>query len=162
MKRITAIGLFIASLATSIGAVAQQGKKANIPFDFTVGDTKLLAGEYTITSIEQEVRLQSANNASMATVVSLHSNVQPGSQSELVFLKYGNRYFLHRVLSASNNSMDLDIATGKADKEARSEEARLRTGQEVLWLGGEPQLLSDGEQRHPECMSSSIPLAFRR
>ena len=133
MKRITAIALFsIASLATSIGAVAQQGMKANIPFDFTVGNTKLPAGEYRITSIEQEVRLQSANNASMATVVSLHSNVQPGSQSELVFLKYGNRYFLHRVLSASNSSMDLDIATGKAEKEARSEEARLNTRQEVL------------------------------
>jgi hypothetical protein len=133
MKRITAIALFsIASLATSIGAVAQQGMKANIPFDFTVGNTKMPAGEYRITSIEQEVRLQSANNASMATVVSLHSNVQPGSQSELVFLKYGDRYFLHRVLSASNSSMDLDIATGKSEKEARSEEARLRTGQEVL------------------------------
>ena len=134
MKRITAIALFsIASLATSMGAVAQQGMRANIPFDFTVGNTKMPAGEYKITSPgEQEVRLQSASNASTATVVSLHSNAEPGPQSELVFLKYGNRYFLHRVLSASNSSMDLDIATGKAEKEARSEEARLNTRQEVL------------------------------
>jgi hypothetical protein len=28
--------------------------------------------------------------------------------------------------------MDLDIAIGKAEKEARSEEARLHTGQEIL------------------------------
>jgi hypothetical protein len=133
MKRITAIALFsIASLATSIGAVAQQGMKANIPFDFTVGNTKLPAGEYSITSVEQVVRLRSADNSSIATVVSLHSNEEPGSQSELVFLKYGNRYFLHRVLSASISSMDLDIAAGKAEKEARSQEARLHTGQEVL------------------------------
>ena len=133
MKRITAIALFsIVSLATSIGAVAQQGMKANIPFDFTVGNTKLPAGEYSITSVEQVVRLRSADNSSIATVVSLHSNEEPGSQSGLVFLKYGNRYFLHRVLSASISSMDLDIATGKAEKEARSQEARLHTGQEVL------------------------------
>jgi hypothetical protein len=134
MKRITAIALFsIASLATSIGAVAQQGMKANIPFDFTVGNTKMPAGEYKITSPgEHEVRLQSANNASIATVVSLHSNGERVPQNELVFLKYGNRYFLHRVLSASSSAMDVDIATGKAEKEARSQEARLHTRQEVL------------------------------
>ncbi len=134
MKRITAIALFsISALAASIGAVAQQGMKANIPFNFTVGNTNLPAGEYTITSpVEQVIRLRSADNASTATVVSLHSNEEPGSQSKLVFLKYGNHYFLHRVLSASCSSMDLDIATGKAEKEARSAEAKLRTGQEVL------------------------------
>ena len=134
MKRITAIALFtITSLATSIGAAAQQGMKANIPFDFTVGNTKLPAGEYTISSPDgQVVRLRSVDNASIATVVTLHSNAEPGPQSELVFLKYGNRYFLHRVLSASNSSMDLDIATGKAEKEARNLEARLNTRQQVL------------------------------
>jgi hypothetical protein len=116
-----------------MGAVAQQGMRANIPFDFTVGNTQMPAGEYKITSPgEQEVRLQSASNASTATVVSLHSNAEPGPQSELVFLKYGDRYFLHRILSASNSAMDLDIAIGKAEKEARSEEARLHTGQEIL------------------------------
>ena len=134
MKRITALALLsIASLATTIGALAQQpGMKANIPFDFTVGNTKLPAGEYIVTSpTDQVIWLRSADNSSSATAVSLHSNAEPGSQSKLVFLQYGNRYFLHRILSASYSSMDLDIVTGKAEKEARSE-ARLRTGQEVL------------------------------
>ena len=47
MKRITASALFtITLLQPPIGAAAQQGMKY-IPFDFTVGNTKLPAGEYT-------------------------------------------------------------------------------------------------------------------
>lgn len=135
MKRITALALVsIASFVTSMGAVAQEPAiKANIPFAFTVGNTKLPAGQYSITSrVEGVVRLQSSNNASVATVVSLHSNDESRSESKLVFVKYGDRYFLHRVLSASYSDMNLDIAPGKAEKEARIAEANSHTGQETL------------------------------
>ena len=135
MKRITALALFtIASLASFSAATAQQPEmRAKIPFDFTVGNTWLPAGEYTITSpLLSEVRLQNTSNASTATVVSTHSNHYSVSVSELVFLRYGNRYFLHCVLGGSNSDMNLDIASGKAEKEAGIQEANLHNGHEVL------------------------------
>ena len=135
MKRITALALFsLAFLASYTAATAQQpGMKAKIPFDFTVGNTWLPAGEYTISSpLEEVIRLQNAGNTSAATVVSFHSDQESRSGSELVFLKYGDRYFLHRVLCPSNSAMNLDIAAGKAEKEARIQEAKLHSGHEVL------------------------------
>ena len=135
MKRITALALFtIASLASYTATTAQQpGMRAKIPFDFTVGNTWLPAGEYTINSpSESVVRLRNADNGSTATVVSTHSNHYSVSVNELVFLRYGDRYFLHCVLDGSNSDMNVDIASGKAEKEARIQEAKLDAGHEVL------------------------------
>ena len=135
MKRITALALFtIASLASFSAATAQEpGMKAKILFDFTVGNATLPAGEYTINSPSQwVVRLRNADNASSAAVIGTQSNHDSGSVSELVFRKYGDRYFLHCVLGGSNSAMNLDIASGKAEKEARIQEAKLHTRHEVL------------------------------
>ena len=135
MKRITALALFtIASLTSFSAATAQEpGMKAKIPFDFTVGNTTLPAGEYTIKSPAQWlVWIQNANSASSAAVIGTPSNQDSGSVSELVFRKYGDRYFLHCVLDGSHSSMNLDIASGKAEKEARIQEAKLHTRHEVL------------------------------
>src|ERR1700753_3051991 len=101
MKRISALALLtIASVATCTGAIGQQSViKANIPFDFTVGDTWMPAGEYIISSpLRQIVQLRSADLGKTATIASSPSFHEPGSGSKLVFDKYGDQYFLHRVL----------------------------------------------------------------
>ncbi|MBV8114110.1 MAG: hypothetical protein JO300_05170, partial [Silvibacterium sp.] len=51
MKRITTTALFIlAALVTAGGAVAQdRAVRATVPFDFTVGDKLLPAGNYEIS-----------------------------------------------------------------------------------------------------------------
>ena len=137
MNRISAIGLLtIASLATCTGAIAQQpALKANIPFDFRVGDTWMPAGEYTISSPQREiVQLRSADLAKTATIVSSQSSHESDSGSELVFDKYGNQYFLHRVLCPTVSSLNLDVPQGKAEKQARSRslEAKLHNGEETM------------------------------
>src|ERR1700687_3935434 len=137
MNRISAIGLLtIASLATCTGAIAQQpALKANIPFDFRVGDTWMPAGEYTISSPKREiVQLRSADLAKTATIVSSQSSHESDSGSELVFDKYGNQYFLHRVLCPTVSSLNLDVPQGKAEKQARSRslEAKLHNGEETM------------------------------
>ncbi len=57
MNRISAVTLLaIASLAACGSAIAQESTiKANIPFDFTVGNTWMPAGEYTISSPFREI-----------------------------------------------------------------------------------------------------------
>jgi hypothetical protein len=135
MNRISAISLLtIASLATCTGAIAQQ-LKANIPFGFTVGNTWMPAGEYTISSpLRQVVQVRSTDLAKIATIVSFQSYNESKSGSKLVFDKYGDQYFLRRVLSPNFASLNLDVPQGKAEKQARSRslEAKLHNGEETM------------------------------
>ena len=69
MNRISAVTLLpVASLETCGRAIAQQPTiKANIPFNFTVGNTWVPAGEYTVTLPSQHVvQLQSADHTRTA------------------------------------------------------------------------------------------------
>jgi hypothetical protein len=135
MNRISAIGLLtIASLATCTGAIAQQ-LKANIPFGFTVGNTWMPAGEYTISSpLRQVVQVRSVDLAKIATIVSSQGYNESRSGSKLVFDKYGDQYFLRRVLSPNFASLNLDVPQGKAEKKARSRtlEAKVHNGEETM------------------------------
>ena len=119
MKRISALALLtIASVATCTGAIGQQSViKANIPFDFTVGDTWMPAGEYTITSPFEEVLLLRSGGHS-ASIVTSKDYAESESGSKLVFDRYGNQYFLHEVLCPKVTSLNLEVAASKAEKSA--------------------------------------------
>lgn len=135
MNRILAIAsLSIASLALSAGASAQQ-LKANIPFDFTVGNTTMPAGEYTISSsVRDFVDLRNADRTLMATVGGIHSYDEAKSKSggELVFARYGDQYFLDSVLCPSVGALNLDITKSKAEKKARVHSLEAKTSSEGL------------------------------
>jgi hypothetical protein len=120
MNRISAIALLtIASVASCTGAVAQQmALRANIPFDFTVGNTWMPAGEYTITSPTQGV-LALKSSSHVALVASIQSSDESNAGSELVFDKYDDQYFLHEVLCPSLASLNLQMGRSKAEKQAR-------------------------------------------
>lgn len=135
MKRINAIALFtIATLAAATGLVAQElAVKANIPFNFTVGDTSMPAGEYTISRPDSNiVKIQSADRNHVAFVVSSHSYQEAGATGKAVFDKYGDYYFLRRILSPTNTTLNLEIPSGKAEKRVRAQQARLQTGDKIL------------------------------
>jgi hypothetical protein len=135
MKRISAIALFtIVTLAAATGLVAQEpAVKANIPFNFTVGDKSMPAGEYTISSPNWHiVKVQSADMQYVELVVGSKSYRESAAGSELVFDKYGEFYFLRRILSPTATSLNLDIAQGKVEKRVRTREAMLQTGEQTL------------------------------
>jgi hypothetical protein len=135
MNRISAIALLtISSLATCTAAIAQQSTiKANIPFDFTVGNTWMPAGEYRISSpLREVVEVRSADLTRTAELVSSESHIESGSGSKLVFDKYGDQYFLRHVLCPSMASLNLDIPQGKAEKNARSLEAKRHSGEQTM------------------------------
>jgi len=137
MNKISAVTLLaIASLAACGSAIAQGSNiKANIPFDFTVGNTWMPAGEYTISSPFQHiVQLRSADNARTAEIVSTQGYNESRSGSKLVFDKYGDQYFLRHVLCPSVASLNLDVPQGKAEKEARSHslEAKGHNGEQTM------------------------------
>jgi len=120
MNRISAIALLaIASVATCADAIAQQpGLIANIPFAFTVGNTWMPAGEYTITSPSNDVlELKSASH--IALVAGSQSYNQSRSGGKLVFDKYDDQYFLHEVLCPDPASLNLKVPASKTEKRAR-------------------------------------------
>jgi hypothetical protein len=135
MKRISVIALFsIATLAASTGLIAQQpAVKANIPFDFTVGDQSMPAGEYTITSPSRHiVQIRSEDWRHVGMVIAIESHNEHAAGAALVFDKYGEYYFLHRVLSPTITSLNLDVALGNAEKKVRTREAKLEVEEQIL------------------------------
>lgn len=135
MKRILAIALStLATLGASTGALAQdRALVANVPFNFTVGETSMPAGEYIISAPDNGVvRFQSRDKQVTATVAALPGHQDSSGGPKLVFDRYGNQYFLHRVLCARNSRMNIDVPAWKQEKRARSREAKLETGEKVL------------------------------
>jgi hypothetical protein len=135
MKRISAIALLtVGILAASTGLVAQERVvTANIPFNFTVGEKGMPAGEYTISSPGRNIiQIESKDKKHIASVIGTQSYHESTSTPQLVFDRYGSYYFLHRVLSAKSTPMNADIPLGNVEKRLRTREAKLQTGEETL------------------------------
>jgi hypothetical protein len=134
MKRIPTLSLIILAALSAIPAIAQGVVlKADVPFGFTVGDTYMPAGQYTLSSpIAGVVRVSNNDSNASATVSTIHGNTDPGHASKLVFEKYGERYFLHHVLCSKTVSLNVDIPEWNSEKRARTREAKLDHGEQIL------------------------------
>jgi len=102
MNRIRA-ALFGLGLFFAISGVQAQenGVKANIPFDFVVGNQVLPAGEYLVTaqgSGNQAILIRSTDHKSAAMTITFScASASPSKDSKLVFHALGGRYFLSQV-----------------------------------------------------------------
>ena len=128
MKRITAIALFALATLVAGSAMAQEhAVKANVPFDFTVGNAHVPAGTYTIssTSTPAMVELRNASGKVHIFGAAYASGKQPSS-NKLVFDKYGDRYFLHEIRCSTADTMNVDLPVSKSEKWAQKQEASLQ------------------------------------
>ncbi len=134
MNRIKAIALLaIANFAMAGTSFAQSnGVRANVPFDFTVGDKLLPAGTYTIK--EQSNHLIVIQNhdkpIAMLSLVNGDSNRSPNG-GKLKFHRYGSQYFLSEILCDQAN-MNLQVPTSKTEKTTALQEAKLRARSETF------------------------------
>jgi len=136
MKRITSItsiALFALVSFVTVGSISAQDRavKATVPFDFTVGNTLLPAGSYTIAAEDTGViKIRNTDGR----IVLLSTTTPDGKEAktdELVFNKYGDQYFLREILCASAD-MNMAVPASKQEKRAREQEASLNTpGQQV-------------------------------
>ena len=107
MKILRSILFVLAVILLATTARAQQNAvKADVPFDFTVGDRAYPAGEYTLKSTSYDagiIRLDNTQEA-IAGFVSSNpcANGAPSKETKLVFHRIGGRYFLYRVWTAGN------------------------------------------------------------
>jgi hypothetical protein len=137
MKLIPALAVFILSALVAIpGAMSQAVVlKADIPFAFTVGDTAMPAGEYTISSrLSGVLQVQNTDKHVTASVTTAPGYHDAGRSNKLEFARYGDQYFLHRIFCPATTSMNVQIPVWKAEKHARerAREAKLDRGEKTL------------------------------
>jgi hypothetical protein len=96
-------------LLMATAAQAQETKvKANVPFDFVVGDRAYAAGEYTLKSMSDNgitIRIDSTLEGAPALVNSnACASLKPATGTKLVFHRLGGNYFLYQVWIEGNTS----------------------------------------------------------
>ena len=93
---ITMLGLALVMTAVSVRAQSERSKVTNIPFDFTVGQKTLPAGEYTVEPRRRDsdnvwlVESKDGRVSVLFTTMSVRSSEEQET-SKLIFHKYGNR-----------------------------------------------------------------------
>jgi len=85
-------------LAVSAAQAQETRVKANIPFDFVVGNKVLPAGEYMVVSEGRTnqaivIRSDDTNSAILSLTLSC-SSLNPSDKTKLVFHSLAGRYFL--------------------------------------------------------------------
>ena len=111
------------SLAMQMGAVAHAQTthlNVTVPFEFTVGDTTLPAGEYDIQSTGPwgGKVLSICNrkaNASAFVISASYETAKNSKRSELVFNRYGQQYFLAEVWGANDLGRQMPISARRME-----------------------------------------------
>jgi len=112
--------IFLAVLLVAVSPLLAQTSSqlistVNVPFDFTVNDTVLPAGNYAIQSDPHPNLLVLVNATSQQRVMVFTSNYQlqgVADRSVLTFRRDGNTYALHQVQRAGDNHTH-DIVHGR-------------------------------------------------
>ena len=100
MKLMRSAFLALGFLLAVSAAQAQDARvKANIPFDFVVGDRVMPAGEYIVApagSLGQAITISSGDRADVSLTFPCASS-GPSKSTKLVFHALAGRYFLSQV-----------------------------------------------------------------
>ena len=100
-----AIAVFATALTTSASGQTSKTLKANVKFDFQIGDRIYPAGEYRIESISQSdnvLRIRNVADGNKTEIILANQpNTAKRNTPRLVFLKDGERHFLTEIFLAS-------------------------------------------------------------
>ena len=115
----------------SVSAIADDAIaiKANVPFDFMVGNQSVPAGEYIFAQNGSwnMIQISSWDTRTVLRVLRHPAgNNMTSSPYALVFHKYGNRHFLKQVW-AGNGVMGVQLPASRAEKEEMALSAPAKT-----------------------------------
>jgi hypothetical protein len=107
MKNLRYAFLILAVLLAATAVRAQETKvRANIPFDFIVGDRAYPAGQYSLNSLPgNDAVIRIDGDPEVPTVHLLSNSCQsanPSKETKLIFRRMGENYFLYQVWLAGN------------------------------------------------------------
>jgi hypothetical protein len=130
MKRIPIIALFTLASLVSVGNVFAQTRevRAFVPFDFSVGNKLLPAGNYAFIAEKQDQILIRSNDQSQFAVLTRTADEDQTKwvDGKLIFNKYGDQYFLNEVL-CSSVALNVDLPTSRTEKKAQHQMAELQS-----------------------------------
>jgi hypothetical protein len=130
MKRIPIIALFTLASLFPVGNVLAQthAVRAFVPFEFSVGNKLLPAGNYEFLSDKQDqILIRSRDQTQFAVLTRTADEDQmTWNNGKLIFNKYGDQYFLSEVL-CSPAALSVDIPTSKMEKNAQHQMAELQS-----------------------------------
>jgi hypothetical protein len=111
-------------IASAQGQTLGSRVKANIPFDFTIGDKKLPSGKYTLGRARQfsdDVMISVEDQGGRSKVIRTSIPVlarDTTQKPKLVFHRYGDQYFLYQVWPAgATTGRQLPKSRGERDLE---------------------------------------------
>src|SRR5262245_11956630 len=132
--------IVIAALSIAGFAGLDRSVKANIPFDFMVGGEQLPAGKYTVAMGVARSGLTCRNWKTTQAAISITQEyeVRADSKPRLVFHRYGNQYFLAKVITYSKG---IDLPKSKAEREAAKAKRDLLTMKDA-----EPEIVTVNAQ----------------
>jgi hypothetical protein len=128
-RTITMLSLLLVLAGASVNAqrLSDDTIGVNIPFDFTVGETRFPAGKYTLRRIAlpssyDRLVIQSADGRgdSHTGVTRPNRTSQAPKQSKLVFNRYGDQYFLSQVWIAGSDT-GRDLFPSRNERNLRNE-----------------------------------------
>jgi hypothetical protein len=135
MKKFAAIALVIFAGVCTAGSLQAQSHevRADVPFNFVVGNKQLPAGHYTFFT-QPSYTLVIRNTRYQLTILSRTDDAGSlkGYSNRLVFNKYGDHYFL-REIRCPSIAMNVELRQSKLEKQIRVQTA---------WLGPEQTLLA--------------------
>jgi hypothetical protein len=139
VKGLTMLTLIMAlALATAVVTANAQSSvrvKAQIPFEFTVGNETLPAGEYMVRPATNNGEVLSVENAKTSvSSIRIATPIKPNGESNarLVFHRYGELYFLREVWGGGE-SIGRELLESKHERTVKNEASKIaRNNYEIV------------------------------
>ena len=135
MKRITIVFVALVTLVAAGTAVAQgTAVKANVPFDFTVGNAHVPAGTYLVMRAGSTNLVEIRNTSGKPAIFSsVYSDGKRPESGKLVFDKWGDQYFLREILCA-NADMSLQVPESKTETRIQRQQASVQPNKDEVYV----------------------------
>ena len=110
-------GMIVALLGLRTAAVVRAAERVvvHVPFDFIVGTTQLPAGDYVVTEEVNDtqgvVSIESTDGRQCVFALTIAATAPRPSQSDLVFEKFQNRYFLSKVAREGGLAREIPLTS---------------------------------------------------
>jgi hypothetical protein len=138
----TMMALLVLMGSMAVAAKAQNSGRrqliANIPFQFNVGDASLPAGEYVVTQINPasdqvvlQIRIIDGSRSAIVSMISTMRKTNTGA--ELVFNRYGNKYFFAQAW-VDGESEGLSALKSRTERATKNELSALGAQVETVAL----------------------------
>ena len=137
LMSLTILSLFVTFGVVSTYAQSNMRLTANIPFEFSVGNKVLPAGEYTVTYIFEDVaqiRSEDCSESQSFFTIPAQAGARR-NESSLVFHRYGDQYFLSTIWAAGYD-------TGRELRKPDAERELIRARSAVAKGASESQIVS--------------------